>query len=401
MRMRNTAGSRALALAVLAIMALVATGAGAQTAAAGIRPGEVLQMVIPGRPDLDRALVVESDGTVDIPQVGEVRLTGLTLGEAGVLLKQRLRLIAPTLDSVELTRTEAATFRVYVIGQVGHPGVHEFTTHPTVWDVMRAAGGPLRAADCAKRASALDGAPARFPWTCPACSRARLPDRDPPGRGHAGDPDVAGRRVGRAFEPGVKVFGGVAVPSVVPVDGPTRLMDVLMLVGAPVVDANTKKIWWVHSGSGSDEAQQVNLRLFLEKGDLAGNPLIHPGDTVQVMMSRPGKLQTSLAFLLGTAATVAAVFVALNQGNRLRPGPGPGRAQAAQRTALGRPPRFSGSSRRRRDGPEHEADRHGQPEREDADDQGRRAPGPLGTARAPAATRRWSPRCRIACRAGS
>ena len=62
----------------------------------------------------------------------------------------------------------------------------------------------------------------------------------------------------------VKVFGGVAVPSVVPVDGPTPLMDVLMLAGAPVVDANMKKIWWVHGGVGSDQAQLVNLKLFLD-----------------------------------------------------------------------------------------------------------------------------------------
>ncbi|MBK9775317.1 MAG: SLBB domain-containing protein [bacterium] len=318
MRMRTTAGRRALALAMLAMMALAASGAGAQTTAAGIRPGEVLQMVIPGRPDLDRALVVASDGTVDIPQVGEVRLTGLTLGEAGVLLKQRLRLIAPTLDSVELTRTEAATFRVYVIGQVGHPGVHEFTTHPTVWDVMRSAGGPLRAADLreARVIREVDGAPSTIPMDLSGMLEG---EGFPTGTLQDGDtlviPTLPDGVSGVPSNRGVKVFGGVAVPSVVPVDGPTRLMDVLMLAGAPVADANTKKIWWVHADSGSDEAQLVNLRLFLEKGDLAGNPLIHPGDTVQVMMSRPGKLQTSLAFLLGTAATVAAVYVALNQGN--------------------------------------------------------------------------------------
>lgn len=316
MRGANRAACRLALVLPLALALLAATGAPAQVAGGAIVPGDVLQMVVPGRPDLDRSLVVAPDGSVEIPQVGEVRLSGLGLAEAGLVLKQRLRLIAPTLDTVEVTRAEAVSFRVYVIGEVGHPGVHEFPTPPTIWDVMRAAGGPLRGADLreARIIREHEGGPRTIEMDLSGILEG---EGIPQEKLHTGDtlvvPSLAEGVSGVASSRGVKVFGGVAVPSIVPVDGPTPLMDVLMLAGAPIADANMKKVWWVHAADGTDQARLVNLRLFLEKGDPAGNPEIHPGDTVNVTLSRPSKLQTTFGFLLGTAATIAAIMVAANQ----------------------------------------------------------------------------------------
>jgi hypothetical protein len=103
------------------------------------------------------------------------------------------------------------------------------------------------------------------------------------------------------------------VPSIVQVGGPTLLMDVLMLAGAPTPEANMKKILWVHTVDGTDQAQVVNLQRFLEKGDPAGNPLIHPGDTVNVTLSRPGGFQTGFTLLVSTATVLSAVYLAINQ----------------------------------------------------------------------------------------
>ncbi len=316
-RTAHTAPVLTVALALALAAALPgATGALAQEPGGAIAPGDVLQMTVPGRPDLDRTLVVARDGTVEIPQVGEIRLEGLGLAEAGIVLKQRLRLLAPTLDTVEVARTEAVSFRVYVIGEVGRAGLHEFPTPPTVWDVMRAAGGPLRSADLRKARIIRDDEVG--PRTLPMDLSGLLEGVGfPEDELRNGDtlvvPALPAGVSGVAATRGVKVFGGVAVPSVVPVEEPTPLMDVLMLAGSPTADANLKKIWWVHAADGADRAQLVNLRLFLEKGDPAGNPEILPGDTVNVTLSKPSRIQTTFGFLLGTAATIAAIMVAANQ----------------------------------------------------------------------------------------
>lgn len=284
-----------------------------------IAAGDVLQMVVPGRPDLDRSLVVNAAGSVEIPQVGEVRLAGLSIGEAGLMLKQRLRLIAPTLDTVELTRAAVISFRVYVLGQVGHPGVVEFKQLPTIWEVVRAAGGPVASADV-RSARIIREVPGAAPVTLPidlsgVMDGSAFPAIDLKDGDTLVVPALAEGVSGVPAARGVKVFGGVGVPSIVPVEGPTPLIDVLMRAGAPTAGANLKKVAWVHQAEGGDQARVVNLRNYLEKGDPEGNPLIHPGDTINVTLAKPGRLQSGIGFLFGTAASLAAVAIAINNAN--------------------------------------------------------------------------------------
>ncbi len=313
---RDRTATRAAILVVSVVLLLAAAVASAQTTAdAGglLAAGDVLQMVVPGRPDLDRALVVDAAGCVAIPQVGEVRLLGLSLAEAGVLLKQRLRLITPTLDAVELTRAAVVSFRVYVLGQVGHPGSTEFKQLPTVWEVVRTAGGPLRTADLRQARLIREGADGK-PTTIPLDLSGVMDGSSfPTVELKDGDtlvvPALAEGVSGVPAVSGVKVFGGVGVPSIVAVNEPTPLIDVLMRAGAPSSSANLKKILWVHPDGGKDMAKVVNLRKYLESGDPAGNPLIHPGDTVDVTLSKPGKLQSGLGYLLSIGASMAAVYV--------------------------------------------------------------------------------------------
>ncbi len=312
---------KAMIVAMLLALA-VAGGAVAQTAVDVVGPiaaGDMLQMIVPGRPDLDRALVVNAAGSVEIPQVGEVRLAGLTIGEASVLLKQRLRLIAPTLDSVELTRAAVVSFRVYVLGQVGHPGAVEFKQLPSIWEVVRAAGGPVASADL-RSARIIREVPGSQPVTLPVDLSGVMDGSSFPAvELRDGDtlvvPALAEGVSGVPSTRGVKVFGGVGVPSIVAVDAPTPLMDVLMRAGAPTAAANMKKVWWVHQVDGVDQARVVNLRSYLEQGNPEGNPLIHPGDTVNVALNKPGRLQSGLGFLFGTAASLAAVYIAINNAN--------------------------------------------------------------------------------------
>ena len=320
--MARTDLRRQLVLGLSIVGLLLAAGAAvAQTGGSmggPIRAGDVLQMAVPGRPDLDRTLAVDNAGNVDVPQVGEVRLAGLTVGEAAVLLKQRLRLIAPTLDTVELSRAESGTLRIYVLGQVGHPGTLEFPGIPSLWDVVRAAGGPLPAADL--RAARVIREENGRPGTLPVDLSGLLEGGDVPTLElRDGDtlvvPTLAQGVSGVPAGEGVKVFGAVGAPSIVAVAGPTPLVDVLMLAGAPTQEANMGRVYWVHATDGGQSARKVDVQSFLRRGDPAGNPLVYPGDTVQVVPSRPGKLSTGFTFLLATTVALSTIYLAVQQGN--------------------------------------------------------------------------------------
>ncbi len=86
---------------------------------------------------------VQDDGSINIPDVGRVRLIGLTVDEAEALLFQRLveNQIDPTF-SLEIA--EFNSRRVSVGGAVGQPGVQPITlTQLTLGEALSAAGSVL------------------------------------------------------------------------------------------------------------------------------------------------------------------------------------------------------------------------------------------------------------------
>jgi len=87
-------------------------------------------------------------------------------------------------------------------------------------------------------------------------------------------------------------------------------MDVLMLAGAPTMEAEKTKVYWVHNDGVLNKAQVVNLELFLLQGDDLGNPLVYPGDTISVEYARPSWVRANVPFILGSLAAVATIWLA-------------------------------------------------------------------------------------------
>lgn len=112
---------------------------------------------------------------------------------------------------------------------------------------------------------------------------------------------------------GVKVFGSVKVPTIVPIEEGTPLMDVLMLAGAPNQDAEISKINWIHNDGVRTQATVVDLKQYLLTGDEAGNPLIYPGDTVNVEFYKPGWVRANVPFILVSLASIATILLAYDR----------------------------------------------------------------------------------------
>ena len=106
---------------------------------------------------------------------------------------------------------------------------------------------------------------------------------------------------------GINVMGGVVKPGVYPMQGRQDLMTALLQAGGPNDRAKLDEVRLVRPRSdGTAETIKIDLNKFLEKGDLASNPPLRPGDTVAV--GRKGfttqELTTILAVVtaLGTMA---------------------------------------------------------------------------------------------------
>jgi polysaccharide export outer membrane protein len=280
-----------------------------------IGSGDVLRLNVPQASNLDRELTVQTDGSVYVAPVGEVDLGGLTLEEAEQVLSRRLRLVDPVVQEVVLSVVEYNALRVFVLGAVNAPGSYTFDAPPSLWDVLRAAGGPAGEANLVtcRIITVTDGRPSSQTVNL---SGYLTGDRFPPTVLQGGDtlvvPTVADGTIGVPPTEGVQVFGGVGVPTTVPVEEPTELLTVLMLAGAPIHEADLAKIDWVRrpGGGARDLATRVDMRDFLEQGRPAGNPLVYPGDVVRVHIAREGWFRRNVPLLLTTMTSVATLLLA-------------------------------------------------------------------------------------------
>jgi len=285
-----------------------------------VGPGDVLRLNVPAAAQLERDLTVQPDGTVYVPQVGLVAVGGLTLAEAEELVFERVRLFNPQVDSVILAVVEYNALRVFVLGAVNQPGAYTFATTPTVWEVLRAAGGPAESANlvAARLIVTRDGKPSSQTINISGyLSGESLPDQ----LLEAGDtlvvPTIADGIVGVGASQGVQVFGGVGTPTTVPLSEPAPLLTVLMLAGAPMSDALLEEISWVHvdqaTGGVTRHAQQVNLNHYLKEGRLEGNPMLGPGDAVYLPVRRPSWIQENLPLFLGVLSTITTTILVIDQ----------------------------------------------------------------------------------------
>jgi polysaccharide export outer membrane protein len=108
--------------------------------------GDQLQLVVTGQVELGYALELRRDGTVIVPQVGQISLAGLTLEGARALLKTRMAHSYSGLNSgeaiLDLTVSRIRANSVFVIGEVENPGSYQVSALSTVFYALARAGGP-------------------------------------------------------------------------------------------------------------------------------------------------------------------------------------------------------------------------------------------------------------------
>ena len=102
-----------------------------------IGPGDVLDLKLFDAEELSGALEVLNDGSVPLPLVGSVRLSGFTLQQATLWVQQLMskELLRPDL---QLRVVKPRPIRVALVGQVERPGIYSLTTSETV----QTEGGP-------------------------------------------------------------------------------------------------------------------------------------------------------------------------------------------------------------------------------------------------------------------
>ena len=106
-----------------------------------VGPQDVLRISVFNEPDLSGVFTVDGDGTVTFPFISRVSVDGLTLHEVETEITQQLGdgfLVNPQV-SVEIEEYRSQS--VYVLGEVGSPGIYRLSGNLSLIEVLVQAGG--------------------------------------------------------------------------------------------------------------------------------------------------------------------------------------------------------------------------------------------------------------------
>jgi polysaccharide export outer membrane protein len=106
-----------------------------------IGPGDGLTIDLWGGVSQRLSRIVDREGRVSLPEVGPVLVNGQSLGEVQQAVQRLLRTQFHDV-SADVSLSRLRTVRVYVVGDVTHPGAYDVSSLSTALNALLAAGGP-------------------------------------------------------------------------------------------------------------------------------------------------------------------------------------------------------------------------------------------------------------------
>jgi len=104
-------------------------------------PGDEIRLQVWGSVDVNLALVIDRNGQVQIPKVGVVSLTGVTLADLVPTLRAQLAKVITNFN-LNASLGRLRSIQVYVVGQARQPGTYAVSSLSTLVNALFASGGP-------------------------------------------------------------------------------------------------------------------------------------------------------------------------------------------------------------------------------------------------------------------
>lgn len=104
-------------------------------------PQDVLKITVWGQGDLSQQYPVAGDGFISFPLIGRVKVEGLTTTRIADRIRELLDKDYLVNPQVMVSVADYRSQKVYVLGELGNPGVYVLTGPTTVLELLSKAGG--------------------------------------------------------------------------------------------------------------------------------------------------------------------------------------------------------------------------------------------------------------------
>lgn len=108
--------------------------------------GDQIVVDIYGVSDLTKRLIVSPEGDIRFPNLGPVKIAGLSIEDARIKIRNALTKIYPGLNngsvSVQVSVGQIRSIRVTLIGEITRPGNYDISALSTIMNALYASGGP-------------------------------------------------------------------------------------------------------------------------------------------------------------------------------------------------------------------------------------------------------------------
>jgi len=243
-----------------------------------IGPGDVMSIIVRGRPDVSlNEVTVSPDGKVSVPLVGIVEVSGQTVGWLTQALKDQLAAFYSEPDVTVLVQ-EYHNNKVFVLGRVDNPGLVNFKGNGTLLEAIAMAGGMSTTAQNSFLSKAvIFRGKEMVIWVDLVdllnngnmALNARLKNNDLV-------------FIPESHDELVYVMGEVRTPGAIKLTSELSVLDVIMMSGAPTMDARLAKVYIIRYEGKKGIVQEINLEDILGKSDLRQNYMLRDGDIVYV-----------------------------------------------------------------------------------------------------------------------
>ena len=102
--------------------------------------GDVLQIQLVGQNDYIEDLLINSDGSINLPDIGKIVVAGLSLNDTSKLIKSKVSSAFIATEAF-ITLSEIRDVNILVTGNAKNPGIYTLTGNSNILHAISAAGG--------------------------------------------------------------------------------------------------------------------------------------------------------------------------------------------------------------------------------------------------------------------